>query len=289
MRDVVIIGKGPAGISLAIYLKRANLNPLVIGNSLGVLEKDTLIENYYGFESINGRDLVLKGIKQAESLGVEILSEEVLKIVDNYDYFTVETNDKKIDTKVVVLATGKKRNELFAKGYKNFIGKGISYCATCDGFIFRKKKIGVVGSGKYALSELEELRAFTNDLYLFTNGNEVEEKIDNVNIVNDVILEVTGSEKLEEVVLKSGEKIKIDGLFVALGVSSGLDFARHLGIDINNSNNNIIVDNNYMTNIEGVFAIGDCIGGVYQIAKAVGDGCIASKPIIDYIKKRKEV
>ena len=289
MRDVVIVGKGPAGISAALYLKRANYNPLVIGNSLGALDNDTLIENYYGFESITGKELIEKGINQAKKLEIDVLDEEVLRIIDNFDYFTVVTNKKSIDTKVVVLATGKKRSDLKIKGYKNFIGKGLSYCATCDGFIFRNKKIGVVGNGPYALSELEELRMFSKDIYLFTNGEDLDKEVENVKIIKTPIKAINGEEKINSLTLTDDSIVEIDGLFVALGVSSGVDFARHIGIDINNTNNSIIVDNNYMTNIEGIFAIGDCIGGVYQIAKAVSDGCVASKSIIEYLKKRKEL
>ena len=288
MRDVVIIGKGPAGISAALYLKRANFNPLVIGNSLGALDSDTLIENYYGFESISGKELVEKGIQQAKKLEIDVYDQEVLRIVDNFDYFTLITNKEEIDTKVVVLATGKKRTDLKIKGYKNYLGKGLSYCATCDGFMFRKKKIGVVGSGPYALSELEELRMFTKDLYLFTNGDELNHQVEDVNVVKNPIKLINGIDKIESVTLDDGNVIDIDALFIALGVSSGIDFARHIGIGINESNNSIKVDSNYMTNIEGIFAIGDCIGGVYQIAKAVSDGCVASKSIIEFLKKRKE-
>ena len=290
MREVTIIGKGPSGISLAIYLKRSNLNPLVIGKGIGALEKDTLIENYYGFESINGRELVERGIRQAKSLDIEIMDDEVIKIVDNFDYFTLVTPNTTIDTKVVVLATGKKRSDLFIKGYKNYVGKGISYCATCDGFIFRKKKIGVVGSGNYALDELNELKHFTKDLTLFTNGEDISLEDDTVKIVKDKIVEITGDDdKIKEVVLSNGEKVEIDGLFIALGVSSGIDFARHIGININNATNTIVVDDKYMTNVNGIFAIGDSIGGVSQIAKAVSDGCVSSKHIIEYVKKRREV
>ena len=122
----------------------------------------------------------------------------------------------------------------------------------------------------------------------FSHGDEIDYDFDDVNIVKKTIKSINGSEKIESVILSDGSTIEIDGLFIALGVSSGIDFARHIGIDINDSNNSIKVNENYMTNIEGIFAIGDCIGGVYQIAKAVSDGCVASKSIIEYLKKRKE-
>lgn len=287
MRDVIIIGKGPAGISCAIYLKRANLNPLVLGYSYGCLEKDTIIENYYGFSKITGKELVQRGIDHAKSFNIEVESEEVIKIIDNFDSFTVITKNNSYDAKVVVIATGKKRLDLKIKNYQNFLGKGISFCATCDGFFFRNKKIGVVGNGSYALSELEELENFSKELTLFTNDDIIIENNlrENINIINSKIEKVDGIDKLQSITLTDGRKIDIDALFIALGVSSGADFARHLGVVIDDTTQSIKVDHNYMTSINGIFAIGDCIGGTYQVAKAVSDGCIASKSIIKYIKK----
>ena len=281
MFDVIIIGKGPAGISCAIYLKRYNLNPLVIAKDYGTLSNNSLIENYYGIESINGRELIDKGVEQAKKLGIEIKEEEVLSI-ENYDNYEVITKNNTYKAKAIFLATGKTREKVFTKGFKDFEGKGISYCATCDGFFYRKKKIGIMGSGDYMLSELEVLKNFTNDIIIFSD-----EKIESeFEVVNDKIIEFYGEEKLQGVKTKEKE-YELDAMFVALGSQSGFSFSKHLGIVLDEFDN-IEVDENYMTNIEGIFAGGDVIGGLLQIAKAVSDGAIAATKIKKYLANKSE-
>lgn len=281
MIDVIIIGKGPAGISCAIYLKRYNLNPLVIAKDYGTLSNNSLIENYYGIESINGRELIDKGVEQAKKLGIEIKEEEVLSI-ENYDNYEVITKNNTYKAKAIFLATGKTREKVFTKGFKEFEGKGISYCATCDGFFYRKKKIGIMGSGDYMLSELEVLKNFTKDIIIFSN-----EKIESeFEVVNDKIIEFYGEEKLQGVRTKEKE-YELDAMFVALGSQSGFSFSKHLGIVLDEFDN-IVVDENYMTNLEGIFAGGDVIGGLLQVAKAVSDGAIAATKIKKYLTNKSE-
>ena len=281
MIDVIIIGKGPAGISCAIYLKRYNLNPLVIAKDYGTLSNNYLIENYYGIESINGRELIDKGVEQAKKLGIEIKEEEVLSI-ENYDNYEVITKNNTYKAKAIFLATGKTREKVFIKGFKEFEGKGISYCATCDGFFYRKKKIGIMGSGDYMLSELEVLKNFTNDIIIFSN-----EKIESeFEVVNDKIIEFYGEEKLQGVRTKEKE-YELDAMFIALGSQSGFSFSKHLGIVLDEFDN-IVVDENYMTNLEGIFAGGDVIGGLLQVAKAVSDGAIAATRIKKYLTNKSE-
>lgn len=278
MYDVIVIGQGPAGISCAIYLKRYNLNPLVIAKDYGALEINSLIENYYGIESIDGQELIKRGINQAKKLGIEIINEEVLEI-ESYPNLIVKTKNNEYQTKSIFLATGKSREKIFAKGFKKFEGKGISYCATCDGFFYRKKKIGIIGSGDYMLNELNVLKNFSEDIIVFSS-----EKLDiNERVITDKIIEFYGDETLEGVKTEK-EDIKLDAMFVALGSQNGFSFAKHLGIMLDEKNN--IVVNNYMTNIDGIFAGGDVIGGLLQIAKAASDGANASIYIKEYLKNK---
>jgi len=281
MYDTIVIGQGPAGISCAIYLKRYNLNPLVIAKGYGTLSKDTLIENYYGIDSINGRDLIKKGIEQAKKLGIEVINEEVINI-ENIENFEVITKNNKYHAKTIFLATGKERERVIVKGFKQFEGKGISYCATCDGFFYRKKKIGIMGSGDYMLSELDVLKNFTNDIIIFSKEN-----LDlPFKVVNDEIVEFYGDEQLKGVKTSNGN-YELDAMFVALGSQNGFTFAKHLGIILDDFDN-IEVDNNFMTNLEGVFAGGDVIGGLLQIAKAVSDGANAATKIKKYLLNKSE-
>ena len=279
MYDVIIIGQGPAGISCAIYLKRYNINPLVIAKDLGTLEIDTTIENYYGIQSIKGRDLINNGIKQAKELGIEIINEEVLDIV-SYPSLEVITKNNKYQVKSIFLALGKSKEKVFIKGLKEFEGKGGSYCATCDGFFYRNKKIGIIGSGDYMLLELEVLKNLSKDIYVFSDK---EMDIEGVNVINEELVEVYGEDVLKGVKTTKND-YKLDALFVALGSQTGLTFAKHLGLFLDDKNN--IVVNNYMTNIDGIFAGGDVIGGLPQIVKAASDGANAALEIKKYLKDK---
>lgn len=283
MRDVIIIGKGPAGISAAIYLKRAGIDVLVIGKGFGALEKSEKIENFYGLEEpLSGRELVEKGITQAESLGIDVISEEIISIIKE-DNFIVNAVSEKYEAKAVLIATGKSRTNLNIKGFEDFKGKGISFCAVCDGFFYRNKKIAVIGNGDYAMNELNELRNFTKDITLFTNGKKLTAEIipQGVPICTDKITEFYGDDKIKGIIA-GNTKYDVDGVFVAVGTASASDFAMKMGVFTEDQN--IIVDENFMTNIEGLYAAGDAIGGFLQIAKAVSDGAHASKSIIKYIK-----
>ena len=279
MKDVIVIGQGPSGISCAIYLRRFNLNPIVIAKDFGALETKATIENYYGIESIDGKELIQKGIDQAKKLGIEVINEEVISI-ENYGTFEVITNKNKYEGKAVYLAVGKAKAKLNKKGLKEFEGKGISYCATCDGFFFRKKRIGIVGSGDYMLKELEVLRNFSDDIIVFSSSDlDIKEKV-----VKDEIVEFYGNDKLEGV-KTINDDYKLDAVFIALGSLDAFSIAKHLGLILDEKIN--IVVNDYMSIIEGVFAGGDVIGGLLQVSKASSDGANAAFSINKYLKSRK--
>ena len=284
MYDVIIIGAGPAGISASLYTKRGNLNTLVIYNDISSLEKSEKIENYYGFENgITGEELYNKGIMQAKNLGVDIKNEEVIKIEIDNEGFSVITSNKKYNSKVIILATGNKKNTPNIKGIKEFEGKGVSYCAICDGFFYRNKNVAVIGSGNYAISETNDLINITNKINILTNGKVAPDiRSENIEITDKEIKEIKGKERVEEIEFEDNTRLKIDGIFIAEGVAGSLEFAKKLGILT--SNNEIIVNEKMETNIPGIFACGDCIGGLLQISKSVYDGAIAGLEAINYLK-----
>lgn len=279
MFDCIVIGNGPAGISCAIYLKRFNRNVLVIGKDNGVLNSNNLIENYYGIESINGADLINNGLNQAKRLGIEVIKEEVIGIEKLLD-FSVRTSNNIYNAKCVFLACGKPRNSLNISGLAKFSGKGISYCAICDGFLYRNKNIGIIGSGEFMKSEVEVLKRFTKNITIFTNGEDV---LGIENVINDEIIEFYGNDKLEGIKTKTNT-YELDACFIAVGSATGASFAAHMGI-ITDEHDNIIV-NEYQTNIDGLFAGGDVIGGVMQVIKAGSDGAIAAIEINKYLKNK---
>lgn len=285
MNQVIIIGKGPAGISAAIYLKRAGIDPIVIGKDLGALgDYKSTIENYYGFDQpIDGKKLIEDGIKQASFLGIQIIDETVISIKDNIDHFSVITKTSNLQSETVLLATGKTRENLSIPGYRKFKGKGISMCATCDGYFYRKKKIGIVGCGHYMKHELEYLSRMTKDITVFTHGNELDEDL-GFPIIKEPILEFGGIDKISYVKTKNGTH-EVDGLFIALGAPSSIEFANQLGLIVEKGN--LIIDQEYQTNVPGIFAAGDITGGKLQIAKAVYDGMEVADYIYKYLKFKK--
>ncbi len=286
--DVIIVGSGPAGISASLYTKRANLKTLILTKRGGTLEKVGKIENYYGLEgTVNGKKLQEIGEKQAKDLGVEIKEEEVLQI--EYDTnFIVKTLNHIYEAKTVILATGTARKKGKIKGIRELEGKGVSYCAICDAFFFRGKNVGVIGSREYALHEAQTLLPVVNSVTMFTNGEEmVEKRVEGIQIEEKKIREIRGTECIEEIEFEDNTKRKIDGIFVAMGTASSSDLARKLGVKLDEKNINIMVNDKMETNLPGLYACGDCIGGTLQIAKAVYEGMVAGMSIIELIKKQK--
>ena len=285
MYDCIIIGKGPAGISGAIYISRSNLKVLVIGKDDTALKKAHLIENYYGFENpITGEELFEIGIKQAEKQNIEIKNDEVVDIKWNDNFFTVITVNAEYEAKTILLATGKSRNSANINGLKEFEGRGISYCAICDGFFYKNKKIAVIGSGEYALHEAEILKNISDDVTIFTNGRELPQNrsIEITNYIEGKIDAIKGKDKASKIILEDNTEYDVDGIFIAEGTASSVDFAKKLGIFLDN--NNIKVDENMQTNIPGIYAAGDCTGGLLQISKAVYDGAKSGLSIAKKVK-----
>lgn len=287
MYDVIIVGAGPAGISASLYLKRANLNVLVIFKGNGALEKASKIENYYGLqEPVSGKNLFNIGIEQAKSLGVEIVKDEVTSITLE-DYFTVTTVNREYQTKKVILATGTNRKAPNIKGIREYEGKGVSYCAVCDAFFYKNKDVAVLGSGNYAIHEATQLKPVVNSVTILTNGEPMVENRDGVefDIDEELIREFRGGNVIEEVAFENQDTKKINGVFVAIGTASSSDLARKIGAVVQNEN--IQVDENMQTTVEGLYACGDCTGGLLQINKAVYEGAKAALHIINAFKSKK--
>lgn len=288
MYDLAVIGKGPAGLSAAIYAVRAGLSVLVIGRDYGALEKADKIENYLGFEHpISGLELLAASEAQAKRLGVELLVEEVTG-VSWMEHFEVHTSKGSYEAAAVVLATGIPRRKATVKGISEYEGKGVSYCATCDGFFYRGKNVAVIGNGDYALKEASELKAFAANIYLMTNGREFEGNFSDEKIILDKrkISAVRGEDdRVAGLDLEDGSKLDLDGIFVAEGTASALDLALKLGLD--NDGKVILTDGGQATNLPGVFAAGDCTGGLLQVAVAVGEGAKAGMTAATFVKESR--
>lgn len=298
MENIVIIGAGPAGISAALYAARGNMNPLVINNGIGALEKAEKIENYYGLEQpLSGKELYERGISQAEALGVRILDAEVLGI-SGFDTFTVKTTAGDFDTVSVILATGGKRSAPKIPGLKEFEGRGVSYCAVCDAFFYRGKEVAVVGNSEFALHEAEELRNVTQDVTIYTDGKEPEFSREHPIAVNTMKIQVIeGDDKVSGLLMQSDTAAQdaeapensfypADGVFVALGTAGSTEIARQMGAEITDKGN-IKTDEEMATTIPGLFAAGDCTGGLLQVSKAVYEGSMAAISAGKYVRHKK--
>ncbi|MGI6050058.1 MAG: NAD(P)/FAD-dependent oxidoreductase [Acetivibrionales bacterium] len=288
--DVIVIGKGPAGISGAIYSTRANLKTLVLGKLDSMLLKADKIENYYGFENpIGGRELLETGLKQAERLGAEIVEEEVVNI-EKTENFNIITVDGQYEAKTVLLATGAPVVRVPIKNLDKYEGAGVSYCTTCDGFFYRNKKVGVLGYNDFAIHEAADLLNFTQDITLFTNEMELNVSdnakpvIEKLKVNNKKIKELGKGDILEEIVFDDGTAEDIEGLFIAFGSASSTSFALKMGIVTDGKS--IIVNEKMETNIPGLYAAGDCTGVFKQVAVAVGQGAIAAREMAAYIRKK---
>lgn len=286
MYDVIIIGSGPAGVTAAIYAKRGGANVLVISKEdAGTLGKAKNIENYYGFTSITGEDLYKNGLQQLKHFNIELIKDEVVQL--NYtNYFEVTTVNNLYKSKYVVLATGVSRNVPNIKGIKEFEGKGVSYCAICDAFFYRNKDVAVIGSGNYALHEAEILKPVAKSVTLLTNNEKlIENRGIDLNVNEKKVREVRGLEKVDEIVFDDNSKENVNGVFVAIGTASTNDLARKIGARI--ENNSIVVKENLETTVPGLYACGDCTGGILQISKATYEGTKVGLEIINRIKNNK--
>lgn len=294
MYDVVIIGAGPAGISAALYVKRANLNPLVLFHGQSQLEKAHKIDNYYGFpEGITGKDLYEDGIKQARNLGIDVFDEEVTSIeFASEKSYNVTTTANVYETSALIIATGNKKLKPPVKRIEELEGKGVSYCATCDGFFYRKKDVCVIGNAQYAFTEASHLAHIAKSVVILTNGLDATaindllkanpELAEKISVDTRKIVEVLGEEKVEGVAFSEGENLSVQGVFVALGEAGGADFAKKLGIEV--ESDSIKVDDKMQTNANGIFAAGNVSGGLLQVCKAVYEGGQAGLSAINYVR-----
>lgn len=283
MVDVLIIGSGPAGLSAALYTSRANLSTLVIGKDRGALEKADRIENYFGLsEAVSGCELVDNTRVQAQSLGAELVEDEIFHI--SWDgHFKAVGREDTYEAKAVLLATGTSRKTAKVKGLSELEGRGVSYCAVCDAFFYRGRKVAVLGNEEYAIHEMQELLPVAETVTLLTNGQELKADVPaGVRVIQSPLTAVNGTDFLEGITLADGTTLPMDGLFVALGSAGAVELARKIGAATEGKS--IVVDEDMETSLPGLYAAGDCTGGLLQISKAVGEGAKAAMSMIKFVR-----
>lgn len=290
MYDIIIIGAGPAGLSAAIYAARAMKKVLVLeaNNYGGQIINSSVVENYPGVDKISGYEFASKLYNQAKNLGAEIVFEEVTEILDKN---TIKTIKNVYLTKTIIIATGLKQRKLGLYGENELIGKGISYCATCDGAFFKDKTVAVIGSGATAVEDSLYLSNIANKVYLINRSNRFkcdELMLNNLNtnskieiIYNESVKEFIGEATLTGLVLSNDSTLNVSGLFIAIGyIPSNFIFKGIVKLD----KNVFIKSNDTKTSVDNIFVAGDTrTKKTRQLITAASDGAIAVQNALDYL------
>jgi len=286
MYDVIIIGGGPAGVAAAIYSQRYKLKTLLITKNTGGMVLDShLIENYPGFTKISGVELSKKFEEQIKQLNIEKIEAEIIDIDNNLTL--TDKNNNKYETKNIILALGTEKRKLNVQGEEKFLGKGVSYCYTCDAPFFKDKTVAIVGGSDSAAKAALLLADYAKKVYIIYRKENLRcephylEKIKNKNIEilnNTEIKEIKGTNFVESVTL-TNSKLKLDGVFIEIGTIPATNLAKKLNIELD-ENNYIKVNNKQETNIKGVYAAGDITNQLLkQIITAAAQGAIAANSI----------
>lgn len=284
MSKIVIVGSGPAGVSAALYAVRAGVDTTVLTRGAGALDRAEKIENYYGFDKpVSGAELERRSVEGAKRLGVKFVSGEAVGITYT-DRLTVETLSGDYPADAVILATGASRAAPRLPGLAELEGHGVSWCATCDAFFYRGKDVAVLGSGEYALHEVQALLPVVKSVTLLTNGAALTAQFPpEVQVLSGKVEALLGEKTLSGVRLADGSELAVSGVFVALGVAGSTALARKIGAAV--EGDRILVDHRMQTTVPGLYAAGDCTGGMLQVAKAVYEGALAGSEAAKAVRK----
>lgn len=282
MYDVAIVGSGPAGISAALNLKLHNKKVIWFGSRelSAKVEKSEKIANYPGADMVSGKELNSLFLRQIENGGMEITDKMVTNITSSRKGFMLLGGNEIYEAKAVLLATGSVSAKGF-EGEENLLGHGVSYCATCDGFLYKDKTIAVFCGAKRYEREVEYLAGMAEKLFLFAPYEDCEIDLPNVQYLGKTFGSVCGGEKVDALKLIDGTLLSVDGVFVLRNSVAPATLLK--GLEMNGAH--IAVNRNMETKKTGCFAAGDCTGRPYQIAKAVGEGNIAAHSILEYLSK----
>jgi thioredoxin reductase (NADPH) len=295
--DVLIIGAGPAGLQAAVHAVRKKASVLVLGRPERSSIYSAHVENYLCVAGVvDGSELLRIGLEQAKKFGAEILAEDVLHIEQADGLFRVKTESREVEARSLIITTGTSRKKLKVKGEKELAGRGVSYCVDCDANFFRNAKVAVVGNGSAAVDGALTLTGYASDVYLITRGidvsGELAEKLAaSVVQVKDGtwVKEISGDNSVTGVVLEDDQSLEIEGVFIELGAKGAMELAVNLGVLLDSDTfTHIETDKSQATNIGGIYAAGDITGHPYQMAKAVGEGCVAGLAAANYARKQKK-
>ena len=295
--DVAVIGAGPAGLMAAVYAARYGLKTIVFGEIFGgTINEAPNVCNFPTYKEIRGYELSQKMLEQATSLGVIIIPKKVEKISKKGNEFIIAEEEKRIQARKVIIAVGRKRKQLGIPREKEFKGKGISYCAVCDGPLFNDKIVGVIGGGDAGISSAIHLADFAKKVFIiyrrekFFKAEEAWVKLAEKNpkienIFNSNVAELIGGQKLEGVVLDNEKKLALDWIFVEIGSEPEAEVLKQMGVKLD-ENGYIVVDSKMRTSMHGIFSAGDLNSGNFkQAVVAVAEGAIAANSAYGEIKQ----
>jgi len=297
--DVIIIGSGPAGLSAAIYASRYNLKTLVLGTTFeSMINEAHLVENWPGEKSISGHALLNKFLEHAKHYGAEILEKQVSRVIKTKDGFEVLVENEKFKTKSIILTLGTKKRKLEVDGEEKFIGKGVSYCYTCDANFFKGKDVAVIGGSNSAALAALLLSELCKKVYIIYRQDILRcepvfldklKKKKNVEIIYKTNpKEIKGKDKVEELILDNNKKLKVDGIFVEIGGAPSSVLIKELGIKTDDSGF-ILTDERMATNVSGIFAAGDVRKNVLkQAITSSAEGVIAATSVYKYFNELKK-
>jgi len=295
--DVAIIGAGPAGLQAAIHAARRKARTIIFGKIEASALFRAHLENYFGLPGKkDGKEVLETGLSQAQNFGAEYLPQDVVSLAIEGPGFLIETETgDRYRAYTLIIATGVSRRRAKIKGEKELLGKGVSYCVDCDGFFFRGLPVAVLGSGSAAAHGALTLKKITSPVYLVSPELKVSEQLlaelkeAGVEIIPAKAKEILGTQEVEGLVLENGEILKVKGVFIEEGAKGALQLATVLGVALDPENMTYIqVDRQQQTNLPGVFAAGDVCGPPFQVAKAVGEGCVAGLKAAELASKRRK-
>lgn len=281
--DIAIIGGGPAGLSAAINAVARNKTVKIFTNISNYLQKAENIDNYLGLPNISGKKLMCDFIQHVNNLKVPFEYGKVINIIKLDDLFMINFSSKIVKAKTVILAIGVTNNKLLNNEEK-LLGKGISYCATCDGTLYKGKNIAVYGNADDIIEEANFLSSLGANVNFITVKKDIKGLNQNINVINGIISDIIGDNKLEGIIIND-KYIKLDGLFLLRNSIAPNSIVKDLILE----DGYIVVNRNMETNIKGIYACGDCTGNPLQISKATGEGLVAAQNAAKYIDKLKEM
>jgi len=291
--DVVILGTGPAGLQAAIHAARKKASVLVMGKETKSSLFHAHVENFCCLFNVTGEAMLSTGRQQAANFGAELLEEDVLKITAGENGFQITTESGRlIQALTLIIATGTTRKRLGVAGETELLGRGVSYCVDCDANFFKGDDVAVIGDASAAADGALSLLEYARGVYLISEKLEVAEALKSELQRSAVLVhagqkvkEIRGGSGVEGVVLADGTEIAVSGVFIELGAKGVMELASHLGIRLDDEMKYIDTNKQMETNVPGIFAAGDICGPPWQMAKAVGEGCVAGIGAATYAKK----